>query len=468
MADILIVDDEKRVLEAFKALLADLNHHVRTASSGEAALPAIEDNPPDLLVMDIHLGGMTGLEVFEIVHEKRPNLPVIIMTAYSTTDRAIQATKMGAFDYQLKPFDPEKMLTSIENALDCRRIEGDSIEFGNADGRLAEQSIVGDSPAMQEVYKTIGRVAGNNATVLIRGETGTGKELITRAIHEHSPRSEGPLVMVNCAAIPETLLEDELFGHEKGAFTGARETRIGKFERAKAGTLFLDEIGEMPTSTQVKILRALQERKIERVGGSELIPVDVRVIAATNRDLEVAIREGNFREDLYHRLNVLSVTVPPLRERRDDIVQLVHHFISLFSEQLGFQQATMSAEGMKILRQYSWPGNVRELEHCIKRLLVYTRGYPIRKKDVEHVLNSDEGVTPVEGESRQQQMAEVVKDYLSTHAGDNAHSIFMDLVDRAMVAAALEMADENRTGAAKLLGVSRATLHAKLRKYELG
>jgi len=306
MGKILIVDDDPQLRQSFEKLLTTEGHTVQTAATGEAAVKLVQTNPPDLVIMDIRMPGMSGLEAFRTIHDLEPKVPVIIMTAFGTTETAIEATKLGAFDYVLKPFEIPEALTLISQALNAGRFMRSQVEIDMTPERASGEAIIGKSKAMQEVYKSIGRVAPTDATVLLRGESGTGKELVARAIYQHSLRAEKPFLVINCVAIPETLLESELFGYERGAFTGAISRRVGKIEQAHGGTIFLDEIGDMPFAIQAKILRLLQEKSIERLGGRETIPVDVRIIAATNRDLEAALAAGRFREDLYYRLKVVT------------------------------------------------------------------------------------------------------------------------------------------------------------------
>jgi transcriptional regulator with GAF, ATPase, and Fis domain len=316
---------------------------------------------------------------------------------------------------------------------------------------------------MQEVYKTIGRVAATDATVLIRGETGTGKELVARAVYQHSRRSQAPLLVVNCTAIPETLLESELFGYEKGAFTGAVTRRIGKFEQAHLGTLFLDEVGDMPLSTQAKILRFLQERTFERLGSSQTLRADVRLLAATNRDLEQAMAEGLFREDLYHRLNVVTIQLPPLRERRQDIPRLIDYFLERLSRPLGIDRPPLSAQALEVLGNHPWPGNVRELEHCLQRVLIFTRGHAVQADDVQSALEREaEALLAAPDED---DLRAFVRQYLHSGAGPDLHGQFMDLADKLLVAEALRQTSGNQTRAARLLGLTRPTLQAKMQKY---
>ena len=317
---------------------------------------------------------------------------------------------------------------------------------------------------MQQVYKAIGRVAPTEATVLIRGESGTGKELVARAIHQHSGRAKKPLLVVNCVAIPDTLLESELFGHERGTFTGAVARKIGKFEQADGGTVLLDEIGDVPLGIQAKILRVLQERCFERLGGNETISVDLRVLAATNRNLEKAITEGTFRDDLYHRLNVVTIQMPPLRERRDDILRLVDYFLDRYSRELKIEKPPVAREAQERLQAFSWPGNVRQLAHCIQRALIFTRGYPIQATDLP-LLDEATAEQATNVDSIRQSLGKIVRQYLATYTGDRAHEQLMDQVEGLLISEALSQSNGNQTHAAQLLGIPRPTLHAKMQKY---
>ncbi len=476
MGKILVVDDELNVLASFEKMLSEQGHEVITARRAEAALDCLNKEKPELLIMDIRLPGMDGLQAFRQIKKSYPKLPVIIMTGYGTTESAIEATKLGAFDYQLKPFEPEEMLRIIERALECVRLMQRQVELAPQVAPLTSDAIIGQSIVMQEVYKAIGRVSQTDATVLIRGETGTGKELVARAIYQHSLRSDAPLLLVNCVAIPETLLESELFGYEKGAFTGASTRRIGKFEQANGGTIFLDEIGDIPLGIQAKILRVLQERNFERIGGNDTIHVDVRVIAATNRNLEKAISDGKFRNDLYHRLNVVTIHIPPLRERREDIPQLISYFLERFAQQLKIDKPTLSSDALQALQNYFWHGNVRELEHCIHRAMIFTRGYPIQANDVYRALERPAEDFPMEDTAEQQvissssipyeeQLQALVDNYVETHTGAATHSQFIELADKLLVLQALRHTNGNQTQAANLLGLTRPTLQAKMQKY---
>ena len=316
------------------------------------------------------------------------------MTGQGTTETAIEATKHGAFDYQLKPFEPMEMLQTIAKALESARLMNERVAVDPETPSAAADAIVGRSSGMQQVYKSIGRVAQTNATVLIRGESGTGKELVARAIYQHSLRSQSPMLVVNCAAIPETLLESELFGYEAGAFTGAIGRRIGRFEQADGGTMFLDEIGDIPLAVQAKILRLLQEMSFQRLGGNQTIHVDVRVLCATHRDLEQAIAAGTFREDLYHRLNVVTIRVPPLRERPEDIPELVDYFLNRYCRELNIDKPPVTSEVIEQLQNYAWPGNVRQLQHLIERVLIFTRGYSLQADDIRLALEQEIAPAP--------------------------------------------------------------------------
>ncbi|MBN2292775.1 MAG: sigma-54-dependent Fis family transcriptional regulator [Pirellulales bacterium] len=466
MSKILVVDDERSVLGAFKDLLGG-SHEVATTRKAEEALKILEDGPCDLVVMDICLVGMDGMQALRRIKQQDPMLPVIVMTGHGTMQTAIEATKLGAFDYHLKPFEPAEMLAAIDKALESTRLARGRVmldpevpDVGSGD------AIVGRSACMQQVYKAIGRVAATDATVLIRGESGTGKELVARAIHQNSERAEKPLIVVNCVAIPDTLLESELFGHERGAFTGAVARKIGKFELAGGGTLLLDEIGDVSLGIQAKILRVLQEHCFERLGGNETIPVDLRILAATNRNLEKAISEGTFREDLYHRLNVVTIRIPPLVERRDDIPRLVDYFLDRYSRELKIDKPLVSQDAMARLTAFDWPGNVRQLAHCIQRALIFTRGYPIQATDLP-LQDEATGEPSVDGDSIRQALSEIVRRYLVVYTGERAHEQLIDQVEEIIICEALDRARGNQTHAARLLGLPRPTLHAKMQKHGL-
>jgi nitrogen regulation protein NR(I) len=467
MGKILIVDDEPQVRQSFEKILTQDGHVVKTAASGEAALASVQAEIPDLVIMDVRLPGMNGLEAFRAIHEIEPKLPVIIMTAYGTTETAIEATKLGAFEYVLKPLEVPDMLALIGQALEAGRFMRSRVELDVAPAAAGADAIIGRSKAMQEVYKAIGRVAPTDATVLIRGESGTGKELVARAIYQHSLRSAKPFLIINCVAIPETLLESELFGYEKGAFTGAVNRRVGKFEQAHGGTVFLDEIGDMPFSIQAKILRLLQERSIERLGGREPIRVDVRIIAATNRDLEAALASGKFREDLYYRLKVVTLWLPPLRERAGDMTLLAEYFLARFGKEMGLDNPGMAPEAKVLLKNYQWPGNVRELANAMQKALIFSRGYPIHPEDVTRAIGGELPAKEAGDHRADEIIRKWVRQSLVSGEGKDLFDAFMDRFASLLISEALDLTGGNRSRAAKILGISRPTLLSKIDKYRL-
>jgi DNA-binding NtrC family response regulator len=373
---------------------------------------------------------------------------------------------MGAFDYVLKPFDIPDILALIEQALEAGRLMKNRVEVDVAPGAAHAEALVGRSEAMQEVYKAIGRVAPTDATVLIRGESGTGKELVARAIYQHSLRSDKPFLVINCVAIPETLLESELFGYEKGAFTGAHGRRVGKIEQANSGTVFLDEIGDMPLSIQAKILRLLQERSIERLGGRDPIPVDVRILAATNRDLEAGLTEGRFREDLYYRLKVVSLTLPPLRERKTDIPLLCDYFLSKFARDMSIESPGITPEAKTALGNHAWPGNVRELANTIQKALIFNRGTPLSPEDVSQVIQG-EAARAVDNATLEDAIRAWARNALTQDNGEDLFGSLMDRFAGILITEALNITGGNRSRAAKILGLSRPTLLSKIEKYGL-
>ena len=494
MAQILIVDDDAQLRQSFGKILEGEGFEVRAAPSGEAGVQEVQTAPPDLVIMDVRMPGITGIEAMRQMRASCPGLPVIIMTAYGGTETAIEATKLGAFDYILKPFDIPDILRLIGQGLTAGRLARARVAIapddGHADGQTGqEDALVGQSRAMQEVFKAIGRAAPTEALVLIRGESGTGKELVARALWQHSARADKPFVVINCVAIPETLLESELFGYEKGAFTGAGSRRVGKIEQAQRGTVFLDEIGDMPMNVQAKILRLLQEKQIERLGGRETIPVDVRILAATNRDLETAVAEGRLREDLYYRLKVVTVTLPPLRQREGDVPRLASHFLARLSREMDMQSPGLTPEALDMLSAQPWPGNVRELGNALQKALIFSRGCPIGPEEMRQAIGSGatrgyagghagesslEASAEAPGGARQREqgtgedpMRAFIRRALMDQAGNAAFEHVLDTVARSTIAEALELTGGNRTRAAKLLGLSRPTLIAKIEKYGL-
>ncbi|UCD86028.1 MAG: sigma-54-dependent Fis family transcriptional regulator, partial [Deltaproteobacteria bacterium] len=391
MKSILIVDDERNVHYSFKKIFSP-EFKIISAYDASKAITNIKRGGIDLVMMDIRLPGMDGLQALSKIKEINKKLPVVMMTGYGTMHTAIEAMKLGAYEYIIKPFDAPRIMEVAKKALS----QGDlmrKVTYLSPREKEGGDRIVGFSAPMQEVFKRIGQTAEKDVTVLIRGESGTGKELIARAIYQNSLRADKPFLAVNSAAIPDTLLESELFGHEKGSFTGADERRIGRFEQAHKGTIFLDEIGNMSLTTQAKVLRIIQDGEFSRLGGKETIKVDVRLLAATNMDMDKAIKKGSFREDLYYRLNVISIELPPLRERREDVPELTKYFLERYSEELGREGVTMSNSAMKILEDYSWPGNVRELENCIKRAVILAKSDVIMPEDLQIPTVKEEGGT---------------------------------------------------------------------------
>jgi len=464
---IYVIDDDDQLRTSFHKLLTEEGYEVGEAASGEIGLAMIRTRMPDLVILDIRLPGMNGLKVYQAIRDIDSKLPVIIMTAYGTTETAIEATKLGAFDYILKPFDIPQMLKVITQALAAGRFMRFPVGMGASPHDISGEAIIGRSPAMQTVYKAIGRAAPTDATVLIRGDSGTGKELVARALYQHSSRSQAPFLVINCVAIPETLLESELFGFEKGAFTGATHRRVGKIEQAGGGTIFLDEIGDMPFSLQSKILRLLQEKSIERLGGRQTIPVNVRIIAATNRDLEKAVTQGRFREDLYYRLKVVSIQLPPLCDRADDIALLTRYFLSRHSHEIGVENPGITPEAIEMLKKWRFPGNVRELENIVKKTLIFNRMAPISPEDISLALDEK----PPESRSAliddDAAIHQWVGRMLTRSQLEHPFEECMERVEGIVVKEALNLTAGNRSKAARILGISRPTLHAKIDKHRL-
>jgi Response regulator containing CheY-like receiver, AAA-type ATPase, and DNA-binding domains len=466
MGNILLVDDDDQLRDSFYNLLSMEGHDVRAAASGEAALVMAEESLPDAVIMDVRMPGMDGLATLRLLRKREPRLPVIIMTAYSTTESAIEAIKIGAFDYILKPFDIPDILALLDKALEAGRVMRDQVALNLDSKESSKDALVGVSRAMHDVYKAIGRVAPTDALVMLRGESGTGKELVARALYQYSARNAQPFSIINCVAIPDTLLESELFGYEQGAFTGAVSRRIGKIEQAGGGTVFLDEIGDMPLSIQAKLLRLLQEKQIERLGGRHPISVDVRIIAATNRDLEAAVVEGRFREDLYYRLNVVSLQLPPLRERSEDIPHLARHFTRRLSHEMECPAPELSEAALQRLLRHSWPGNVRELANLIRNILIFNQGGPVTAEEVNRAFEA--GGQIFAGQNRHTEGIEAVTQYirLALH-GESTHLFdgLMNEIGGVIIREALALCGGNRSQAARMLGLSRPTLLAKIDKY---
>jgi two-component system nitrogen regulation response regulator GlnG len=466
MARILIADDEDSLRWVLDKGLRQAGYDVTAVKDGESVLRAFAAEPFDLVFVDVRMPGMDGLTALAKLREISPDAHVIVMTAHGTMETAIQAMQRGAYDYLAKPFDLDEAVLLAERALEARRLTQEVARLRTGLQEVKEFSaLIGRHPRMQELYKAIGRIAGSDVTVLIRGESGTGKELVARAIHHYSRRSGRAFVAVSCAAIPATLLESEMFGHERGAFTDARERRLGKFELAQGGTLYLDEIGDMPVELQTKLLRALQERTIERVGGHESIRVDVRVIAATNRDLEAAMREGAFREDLYYRLNVVTLNLPPLRERRRDVPLLVEHFLAKHADELG--DCAVAPDALDRLVGYDWPGNVRELENVIQRAMVMAQNGVILPEHLPIGPVSAAASVAVDAtleEIIERKLLECVRG-LRERSNANLYDLIIGLVEKPLLRAVLRETSGNQVRAAQILGINRNTLRKKLTEH---
>ena len=465
-ARILIADDEDSLRWVLEKGLRGVGYDVTSVKDGEEAVRVFEAQPFDLVFLDVRMPGLDGLTALERIREVRPDVYVVVMTAHGSMDTAIKAMQRGAYDYLNKPFDLDEVLLLSERALAASRLTQEVARLRTGLAEVREFSaLIGRHPRMQDVYKTIGRIAGTDVTVLLRGESGTGKELVARAIHHYSRRSGRPFVAVSCAAIPGTLLESEMFGHERGAFTDAKERRLGKFELAHGGTLYLDEIGDMPVDLQTKLLRALQERTIERVGGHESIAIDVRVLAATNRDLEALMKEGRFREDLYYRLNVVTVNLPPLRERRRDIPLLVEHFLAKHVEQLG--ERGVAPEALDRLVGYDWPGNVRELENVVQRAMVMATAGVILPEHLPIGPVSAAASVAVDAtleEIIERKLMECVRG-LRERSSANLYDLVVGLVEKPLLRAVLRETSGNQVRAAQILGINRNTLRKKLTEH---
>ena len=466
MSLILIIDDDKQLSLSFTKILTQDGYRTQAAYTGQEGISRALALNPDLAILDIRLPDMSGIDVFEAIHRELPRLPVIIITAYGTTETAIGAIQKGAYDYIYKPFDVPEMLRLIQKALEAGRCMSSPVEVNpDMEDLTGKEALVGSSPQMLEVYKAIGRVSSTDATVLIRGESGTGKELAARAVYQHSNRAGKPFMVINCVAIPETLLESELFGYEKGSFTGAAHRRVGKIEQARGGTVFLDEIGDMPMSIQAKFLRLLQENSIERLGGNEPISVDVRIIAATNRDLEKAVAEGTFREDLYYRLQVVTITMPPLRERKGDILPLTEYLLARLAGGMDMVNPGISPAAASVISRYDWPGNIRELSNVLKKALIFNRGAPVQPEEIsipelEHKQRPPGGGAPAAGA-----VQNWVRECLGAENTDRVFDACLDHVASLLISEALDITQGNRSRAAKLLGMSRPTFHSKIEKY---
>ena len=443
---VLIVDDEKSARDGLvRALRRD--YRVLAAENAALALEVLSSQSVDVLLSDVRMPGMDGITLMQRALANHPELTCIILTAYGDVDIAVEAMKQGATDFMTKPINLDKLELVLNRVLKAKKIEIENEQLKvQLDSKYGLENIIGRSAPMQEVFDTIRQVAVSRATVLIQGESGTGKELVAKAIHQLSPRNKGPFVAVHCAALSENILESELFGHEKGAFTGAMERRVGRFEKADGGSLFLDEISEIDPSVQVKILRALEERQVERVGGDTPVDVDTRLIAATNRDLKEMVENGDFREDLFYRLYVVVITLPPLRHRQDDILLLLNHYLAVFNEENDKQIEGFTPGAYEILSAYEWPGNIRELRNLVERMVVLSRSSMLDVKDIPVQVReeaADGGDVRIDAE------------------------LTVDEMEKRMIIQALEKTGGNRTKAAEKLGISRRTLHRKLNQYGL-
>ena len=454
MATILIVEDEPKMLRLLELNLLDEGYTIQTAPDAEKGLSLLRKERVDLVITDLKLPGMNGLEFLQAVKRSDARLPVIVMTAYGTVETAVEAMKAGASDYVLKPFSLEEIKLIVGKELDVHRLREENRTLREALGHRYEfKNIIGRSAKMQEVLATVERVAPSNSTILLGGESGVGTDMIARALHQHSRRAAGPFIKINCTAIPENLLESELFGYEKGAFTGAVGSKPGKFELADKGTIFLDEIGDVPGTIQVKLLRVLQDRDFERLGGTKTLKVDVRVVAATNQDLRAALEEGTFRQDLYYRLNVVPINIPPLRERKEDIPYLADYFLERFARQAGKPLHGITPAAQKVLMDFHWPGNVRELENIIERAVALSAGDTLDVADIRLDLS------PVPSAAAG-----------STSAAESAAGAFpppgttLEQFEDGIIREALRRANGNKSQAARLLGISRNALRYRLAK----
>ncbi len=485
MTKVLVIDDDRTVLHLVQRWFGEVNIDIVTAATAAEGLQLVRDESPDVLLLDIMLPRLSGLEACKTVREIDPKLPVIFITGHGSSEMAIESMKLGAYDYLLKPLEKHKVLDQVTRAAEMRRLMSIpvSVKHEATDGDDSDM-MLGQSEAMQRVFKAIGRVAPQDVTVLIQGESGTGKELVARAIYQHSKRASGPFLAVNCAAIPETLLESEFFGHEKGSFTGADSRRIGKFEQCTGGTIFLDEIGDMPALLQSKILRLLQEQKFERVGGNQTISTDVRIIAATNRNLDDLVREQKFREDLLYRLKGFLICLPPLREREGDLRLLIEHFLARYSQRMGKKVMRLDPAAMRALESYDWPGNVRELESILKQALINATGTVITTdclpevscfqgsgggclgpEGAESFDVTDEEVPEGDGLPRHD-LAAFIEQRLKVGSGD-LHAETLEMVERYLLTRVLRETGGNQSVAAKMLGITRGSLRNKIRALRL-
>jgi two-component system nitrogen regulation response regulator GlnG len=466
MAHILLIDDDPDLIaEQVRQAFPPPRHRVEVVGTGAAGLARVRAEPPDVILLDLRLPDQSGLDVYQQIRQIDARIPVVFVTLAKSADAAIEAMKQGAYDYLFKPLDMQQLRRVVGEALDvARRMREPAVIAEDAPDADVDGAIVGACPAMREVYKAIGRVAGQNVPVLITGESGTGKEVVARALYQHGARAKAPFLAINCAAIPENLLESELFGHEKGAFTGADRRRIGKFEQVSGGTLFLDEIGDMPAPLQAKMLRVLQEQAFERVGGNETVKTDVRLIAATHRDLKSWSEEGKFRPDLYYRLGVFTIHLPSLRDRGDDLPLLVRHFLRRFNRELGREVQEVAPDVMERLKSYPWPGNIRELQSVLKQALLRATG-PVLLPIALPELTTEP--PPAGGPSA---AASGLEEFIRKRLADGSENLHDEAhreLDRLLLPLVMEHTRGNQFQAAKLLGVARQTLRRRLRELHI-
>lgn len=458
-----VVDDDPSLRWVMSEALRESGHSPQDFNSTEEVLGALKESTPDVLITDIHMPGEDGLELLRSLHATYPRLPVVVVTAHSDLQSAVAAYQGGAFEYLAKPFDVDQLTAVVTRALQTSA----SPENARSAKSQPVDTLVGDAPAMQAVFRTIGRLSGTHLTVLITGESGTGKELVARALHRHSPRSQRPFIALNTAAIPAELLESELFGHERGAFTGANARRVGHFEQAHGGTLFLDEIGDMPSALQTRLLRVLAEGEFYRVGGHEPVKVNVRIIAATHQNLEKQVAAGRFREDLFHRLNVVQVQMPALRERREDIPQLLEHFMQAAARELNLEPKRLTADAMAALRDRNWSGNVRELRNVCRRLTLMASGRIVHRSDLSALLNESELKSSDAPDSTD--WRSMLRDWTRKQLAQGKSGIYMAVtndIEKVLIEIGLQTSGGHRQQAAKLLGIGRNTLARKLKSAD--
>ncbi|PWI32949.1 nitrogen regulation protein NR(I) [Vibrio albus] len=461
-----VVDDDSSIRWVMEKTLSSANIHCETFADAESVLMSLEREAPDVLVSDIRMPGIDGLDLLNQVHNKYPDLPVIIMTAHSDLDAAVNAYQKGAFEYLPKPFDIDETLTLVEKAI--AHSHEQKREQVSDDGLAASApEIIGEAPSMQEVFRAIGRLSRSSISVLINGESGTGKELVAHALHRHSPRAKNPFIALNMAAIPKDLIESELFGHEKGAFTGANNVRQGRFEQANGGTLFLDEIGDMPLDIQTRLLRVLADGQFYRVGGHSAIKVDVRIIAATHQNLEKLAQQGDFREDLFHRLNVIRIQIPSLRERKQDIEKLTMHFLARASDELGVEMKALHPATLDVLKRLSWPGNVRQLENICRGLTVMASGSEILPSDLPAELMEEKSITTSSGSGSWQAELESWAQAALASGETELLAYALPEFERILLKTALNHTNGHKQEAAKVLGWGRNTLTRKLKELDM-